>query len=71
MFIFKNIFHGVTCENLTTSNALSKTLHVNETHYLCLNDMELHKVTPSVDIKYSQYCGNSSFSFFLALCHII
>lgn len=61
------MFEGVTCGNLPTSNySISKHLHVLEKHYTCPNDMELHNLTTSDEINYTQYCINFFLPRFLA-----
>lgn len=59
--VIKSMFESVTCGNLTPSIRISENLHVIEKHSTCPNDMELHKLTSSDGISYTQYCGNSFF----------
>lgn len=63
--VIKSLFEGITCGNLTPIIKISENLHVLKKHSTCPYATELHNLTSSDVISYTQYCGNI---FFLHRC---
>lgn len=50
------MFEDVMCGNLIPSIMIFENLHVLEKHYTCPINMELHNLTTSDEISYTQFC---------------